>query len=171
MKDARVPSLSLAVIHDSKIVYSKGLGVRNIDTGEPVNEETIFEAGSLSKPVFAYAVLKLVGQGIINLDEPLHKYLPYKDIEQDSRYKLITARMVLSHTTGFVNLRWINPEKKLDLKFAPGERFWYSDHPEMSPGRRLRQRRINAAHRRGAAQCPEPSGRRTPGRGDGSRCR
>ena len=126
MKDGNVPGLSLAIINGSKIVYSSGFGVRNKATGEPVTEETAFEAGSLSKPVFAYAVLKLSEGGLLKLDEPLYKYLPYQEIEQDERYKLITARMVLSHSSGFVNLRWLNPDKKVDIKFTPGERFGYS---------------------------------------------
>ncbi len=126
MRAAGVPGLSLAIINDSRIVYSRGFGLRNTETNAPVTEETVFEAGSLSKHVFTYVVLRLAEQGRINLDQPLHRYLPWADIEQDERYRLITARMVLSHTSGFVNLRWLNPNQRVDIKFTPGERFGYS---------------------------------------------
>jgi CubicO group peptidase (beta-lactamase class C family) len=68
-----------------------------------VNDQTLFEAASVSKPIFAYFVMRMVEKGLLNLDTPLYKYLPYPDIEHDDRYKLITARMVLNHTTGFPN--------------------------------------------------------------------
>ncbi|MDQ3289686.1 MAG: serine hydrolase, partial [Bacteroidota bacterium] len=74
-------------------------------------------------PVFAYACLQLVDQGLLNLDKPLYTYLPYPDIERDERYKKITARMVLSHTSGFPN--WRNNDS-LRINFEPGQKFSYS---------------------------------------------
>lgn len=121
-----IPGLSIAVINDSKVIYNQTFGVINNSTLEKVGNKTLFEAASMSKSVFAYFVMKMVEKGLLNLDTPLYHYLPYPDIEDDERYKLITARMVLSHTSGFPNWRFQNPDKKLDIKFEPGTRFSYS---------------------------------------------
>ncbi len=121
-----IPGVSLALIKDGKLVYHKTYGVRNTMTGEKVDENTLFEAASITKPVFAFAVERLAERGLINLDKPLYEYLPYKDIESDERYKLITARHVLTHRTGFPNWRWMNPDGKLNIKFTPGTAFNYS---------------------------------------------
>lgn len=121
-----IPGVSLALIKDGKLVYHKTYGVTNTMTGDKVNDNTLFEAASVTKPVFAFAVERLAERGVINLDKPLYEYLPYKDIEYDERYKLMTARHVLTHRTGFPNWRWMNKDGKLDLKFAPGTAFNYS---------------------------------------------
>lgn len=121
-----IPGVSLALIKDGKLVYHKTYGVRNTMTGEKVDENTLFEAASITKPVFAFAVERLAERGTINLDKPLYEYLPYKDIESDERYKLITARHVLTHRTGFPNWRWQNEDRKLNIKFTPGTAFGYS---------------------------------------------
>jgi CubicO group peptidase (beta-lactamase class C family) len=118
----KIPGMSLAVIKDDKIVYRCGYGVKNIATKEPVTDDTVFEAASMTKPVFAYAVLRLVDQGVLKLDTPLYTYFPYEDISHDDRYKLITARMVLTHRTGFPNWR----TGKLEIKFTPGTQVSYS---------------------------------------------
>jgi CubicO group peptidase (beta-lactamase class C family) len=118
-----VPGLSVALIRDSKIAWSRGFGIKSVETKEPVDDGTMFEAASLSKPVFAYAVLKMVEKGQLDLDAPLSKYLPAY-IENDERLNLITARRVLSHTTGFPN--WRPMGKPLIIHFTPGERFSYS---------------------------------------------
>jgi CubicO group peptidase (beta-lactamase class C family) len=118
-----VPGLSIALIKDSKTIWARGFGYKNAETKEPVDDNTMFEAGSLSKPVFAYAVLKMVEKGQLDLDAPLSKYLPAY-IENDERLSLITARRVLSHTTGFPN--WRPMGKPLLIHFTPGEKFSYS---------------------------------------------
>lgn len=122
----KIPGVSLALIKDGKLVYHKTYGVSNAATGEKVNDNTLFEAASITKPVFAYAVERLAERGVIDLDKPLYEYLPYKDIEYDERYKLITGRHVLTHRTGFPNWRWQNADQKLDIKFTPGTSFGYS---------------------------------------------
>ncbi|ASZ12471.1 serine hydrolase [Chitinophaga pendula] len=121
-----IPGVSLALIKDGKLVYHKTYGVSNTMTGDKVNDNTLFEAASITKPVFAFAVERLAERGVINLDRPLYEYLPYKDIEYDERYKLMTARHVLTHRTGFPNWRWMNDDGKLNLKFTPGTAFNYS---------------------------------------------
>lgn len=127
MKEANVPGLSLALIRDGKLVFTQGFGVKNSQTKEAVTNDTIFEAASLSKPVVAYAVLKLVDAGKIDLDVPLNKYLPGNyDAGDDARINQITARHVLSHTSGFPNWRQPRGAKLLPIFFTPGERFSYS---------------------------------------------
>jgi CubicO group peptidase (beta-lactamase class C family) len=124
LQESMVPGLSLALIRDGKTYWVHGFGVRDLKTGKPVTEETIFEAASLSKPVFAYGVLKLVEQGKLDLDAPLTKYLPKPYVEGDPRLERITARCVLSHRTGFPN--WRGEGNPLTIHFTPGERFSYS---------------------------------------------
>ena len=123
MKDGDVPGLSLAVVQNGQVVYRRAFGVRDESTGAPVDDDTIFEAASLSKPVFAHAVLKLADAGQLDLDAPLAMYLP-GDYVEDPRLRAITARRVLSHTTGFPN--WRPDGQPLKIHFDPGERFSYS---------------------------------------------
>lgn len=122
----QIPGVSLALIKDGRMVYHKTYGVKNTFTREKVDDNTLFEAASITKPVFAFAVQRLAERGIIDLDKPLYQYLPYPDIESDERYKLITAKHVLTHRTGFPNWRFMNPDNKLDLKFTPGTAYGYS---------------------------------------------
>lgn len=117
-----IPGVSLAIIEDGKMSYHNTYGVQNTYSQEPVSSETIFEAASITKPVFAFAVMRLAEKGIIDLDKPLHKYLSFDDIAYDERYKKITARMVLSHKTGLPNWR----SGKIELLFEPGTEFGYS---------------------------------------------
>ncbi len=125
LEEGLVPGLSIALIQKGELVWHKGYGVKNAQTKEPVVANTTFEAASLSKPVFAYAVLKLVDEGKLDLDTPLTKYLPGNyDVGDDTRINQITARHVLSHRPGFPN--WRRPNNPLTIHFTPGERFSYS---------------------------------------------
>lgn len=127
-----VPGLSFALINDGQIVYEFSSGVRNTDTSVPINEKTLFDAASMSKTVFSAFALKMVDEGLITLDTPLYKYMPYPDIANDERYKKITTRMALSHTTGFPNWRFLNdkghyvPDNPLTIAFEPGTQYQYS---------------------------------------------
>jgi CubicO group peptidase (beta-lactamase class C family) len=122
MAESRVPGLSIALIEHGKIAWERGLGVKNTASGEKVNSNTVFEAASLSKRVFAYAVLKLVDRRLIDLDVPLFQYFPgYID---DPRIRTVTARQVLTHTSGLPN--WRPNGKPLAFAFDPGTRFSYS---------------------------------------------
>jgi CubicO group peptidase (beta-lactamase class C family) len=124
MKEADVPGLAIALVRGGELVWHHGFGVKNSKTKESVDDTTVFEAASLSKPVFAYAVLKLVDEGKFDLDKPLNQYLPGNyDVGDDARLGKLTARHVLSHTTGFPNWRG---NDKLKIHFTPGERFSYS---------------------------------------------
>jgi len=139
MEEATVPGLSITLIREGSIVWSQAFGVRNNVTQEPVSLDTLFEAASLSKPLFAYATLKLVEQGVLDLDTSLAEYLPdcrisipipttgsspQQFVLDKPQLELVTARHVLSHTTGFPN--WPSNERPLKTHFVPGERFSYS---------------------------------------------
>src|SRR5215472_12387355 len=123
MNEGDVAGLSIAVLRDGKIASVRTYGVRNMVTRTLVTEHTVFEAASLSKPVFSYALLQLVDAGKLSLDEPLGKYLP-NYVPNDDRAAAITARQVLSHTTGFPN--WRGDEHPMKTYFPPGQRFSYS---------------------------------------------
>jgi CubicO group peptidase (beta-lactamase class C family) len=134
MNAARVTGLGIAILNDSKIAYVKSFGFRNQEEQKPLTEQTVMYGASFTKAVFAYFVMQLVEEGVINLDKPIYQYLEkplpeyekYKDLASDERYRLITARMLLSHTCGFPNFRWLNADEKLDIKFTPGTRYAYS---------------------------------------------
>lgn len=123
MEAANIPGLQIAYIHQGKLEYLHAFGIKDADTGENLDDYTIFEAASLSKPVFAFLVLNLVEDSLLELDKPLFKYLPYPDAAADERYKKITARMVLTHTSGLPNWR---RGKELTINFEPGTQFGYS---------------------------------------------
>ena len=125
MDSLHIVGLSIALIDDAQVVYNGVFGMKDKEKAEKVNENTLFEAASMTKPVFAYAVHKLVQKGLLSLDTPLYKYYPYEDIAQDDRYKLITARMVLSHTSGFPNWRHVK-FRELTIDSEPGSKFEYS---------------------------------------------
>jgi CubicO group peptidase (beta-lactamase class C family) len=127
MKKADIPGMSIALIKKGKLIWNGVYGVVNADSRKPVTSETVFEAASLSKPVFAYGVLKLVDEGRLSLDTPLNRYLGNNyDVVDDPRINLITARHVLSHTSGFPNWRDNDGSKTLLIHFAPGSKFSYS---------------------------------------------
>ena len=126
MDSLGVVGLSLAIINNAELVYTHSFGLANIDSSKKVDNSTLFEAASLSKPFFTFYTMELIDEGVLALDTPLYKYLPYPDIANDERYKKITARMVLSHTTGFPNWRFFYPENKLFIQFEPGTDFFYS---------------------------------------------
>ena len=114
-----IPGISLGLIKDGKLFYHKTYGFKNSSTKEPVDEQTLFEAASITKPVFAYVVMRLVEKGEIDLDKPLAEYLPFEDLEEYPEYKKMTGRHVLTHRTGLPN--WGR-----EMKFIPGEKFGYS---------------------------------------------
>lgn len=141
MKAANVHGLAVAVFNHNEPVYKKTFGYKNAVTKEPITNETNFYGASLSKPVFAVMVMRLVEKGILDLDKPLQEYLPkpifeykrknkwhdnYEDLKGDPTYLKITARMCLDHTSGFPNWRWDEPDQKLRVKTTPGSRYSYS---------------------------------------------
>jgi CubicO group peptidase (beta-lactamase class C family) len=133
-----VPGAAMAIIRDGEIVYSKAWGVKRAGEASQIDEQTLFEAASLTKPVFAYGVFKLVRDKKIDLDKPLSEYLQEPYIKVDERIHKITARMVLSHTSGLPNWRpeflietdtgidYSKSPGPLKIKFDPGTWFGYS---------------------------------------------
>ncbi|MEN7343920.1 MAG: serine hydrolase [Pseudomonadota bacterium] len=121
-----VPGVSMALVKDGEMVLHRTYGVQNAYTGEPVEADTLFEAASITKTIFAFTVNRLAERGEIDLDRPLFEYLEFEDIAHDERYKKITARHVLSHQTGFPNWRYQNDDGRLDIKFYPGIQYGYS---------------------------------------------
>jgi CubicO group peptidase (beta-lactamase class C family) len=82
MDSAAIPALSIAVIKKGKLIWAKTLGVRNRETKQPADKNSIFEAASLGKPVIAFAVLKLCDSNKMELDTPLVRYIPLKILEK-----------------------------------------------------------------------------------------
>jgi CubicO group peptidase (beta-lactamase class C family) len=131
---AGLTGLAVAILNDSRVVYTGAFGWKNKDDSTTLHDTTVFAGASLSKPVFAYLVSVLADQGILDLDRPLSQYLTkplpdytgYEDLASDRRHEAITARMALSHTTGLPNLRSLAPGGRLYLASAPGSRFSYS---------------------------------------------
>jgi CubicO group peptidase (beta-lactamase class C family) len=126
MQEADIPGLSIALLRNGNIAWAHSFGTVNPSTNQPVTDHTRFSAASLSKTVFAYAVLKLVEQGKLDLDTPLSHYWSERIVDpaNDPRLDKITARLVLSHRTGFPN--WRPDGGQLKIFFNPGERFSYS---------------------------------------------
>jgi CubicO group peptidase (beta-lactamase class C family) len=135
--------MAIAVIDHGKPGYVRAFGVRDAK-GDPLNTDTIMYGASLTKTVFAYTVMQLVDQGKLALDTPIKndldkplpeygpdpvfpdKYGPYKDLAGDPRWEKISPRMCLTHSTGFSNFWFIEPDQKLHIHFEPGTHFSYS---------------------------------------------
>jgi CubicO group peptidase (beta-lactamase class C family) len=137
--------LAIALVDHGSVGYVQAYGIRNAKR-EPLTPDTVMYGASLTKMVFGYHVMQLVDQGKINLDTPikddlekpltdygphsdetfLGKYGPYADLAGDPRWQTITPRMSLTHSTGFANFWFIEPDQKLRIHFDPGTRFSYS---------------------------------------------
>ena len=143
MTDTGSKGLAIAVIEDGKVAYVHAYGIRNAKR-EPLQTDTIMYGASLTKTVMAYATLQLVDAAKIALDTPIaddleqplpnygpdpvfpDKYGPYKDLAGDERWRKITPRMVLTHSTGFANFAFVEPDRKLRIHYDPGTRYAYS---------------------------------------------
>ena len=137
---ANVSGVAIAVFNNDKPVYVKTIGLADVQKKISLSPDAEMYGASFSKMVFAYIVMQMVQDKIIYLDKPLFEYLPkpltdyqfnskykgYQDLKGDDRYKKITARMCLTHTTGFPNWRWFETDQKLKIKFDPGTRYNYS---------------------------------------------
>lgn len=130
LKKENVPGMQLVYQRGHKRkVYS--LGLRQAGTTQAVTATTIFQAASLGKVVLAYTTLRLLDRGVLDLDKPLLAYYPYPRLLHEPRAAEITARMVLSHTTGLPN--WAEkptaaswPTSALPLRYAPNSCWSYS---------------------------------------------
>lgn len=143
---AQVTGLAISIINENEPVFQKAFGYANFETKERLQTDHVFYGASFSKAVFGYLVAQLVVEGVIDLDKPLQEYLDkpipdypfekdwrgYKNLKNDPRYEKLTARMCLSHTTGFPNWRWMTKDfdfyeiGRIRFLIDPGERFSYS---------------------------------------------
>ncbi len=126
MQALRVPAIGVAVVERGEVVWARNLGVTNAETRAPVADDTLFEDASLSKPVFAYLVLQLADQGVIDLDAPLVSYRRMDYLADHPWVDLVTARDVLRHSTGMPNWRKEPAHEKLVPAVKPGTRIDYS---------------------------------------------
>lgn len=140
MHEARIPGLALAIVADGKVAHIRAYGQRDREQSLPLTTDTVMYGASLTKALFGYLVLQLVEEGRVDLDrsiadylkKPLPEYEKYKDLAGDERWRQLTPRMLLSHTSGFANFRFFAPDGRFDehgkLKFYfdPGTRYAYS---------------------------------------------
>jgi CubicO group peptidase (beta-lactamase class C family) len=141
MDTANVQGLGLAILNNKKTVFIKSYGYKNKPKNELLDTASIMYGASFSKAVFGYLTMKLVQEKVLDLDKPLYQYLNkpvadyeyFSDLKTDDRWKLITARMCLSHTTGLPNLRWFHPTTGVEdslgvmkIYFEPGTKYAYS---------------------------------------------
>jgi CubicO group peptidase (beta-lactamase class C family) len=131
--------LAVAVIEDGKVVFVRAYGLRNAK-GDPLEDATVMYGASITKSVFAYTVMQLIDEGKIDLDKPIAAMLPrplpeygnldaygnWGDLAADERWRKITPRMILTHSTGFANFSYLEPDGKLRFHFDPGARYAYS---------------------------------------------
>lgn len=120
--DADVPGISVAGIEGGQVAWIGAYGVTDANSGAAVTNETVFEAASLSKPVVGYIASRLAARGELDLDAPLWESGGYERLEHDPRAQNVTARMVLSHTSGLPN--WGGTP--LEMNFDPGTSWNYS---------------------------------------------
>jgi len=143
MSHTHARGMAVAIVDHGKVGYVQAYGIRNAQ-GDPLAADTVMYGASLTKTVFAYTVMQLVDQGKLKLDTPIKddldkplptygpdpvfpdKYGPYKDLADDPRWERITPRMCLTHSTGFSNFWFTEPDQKLHIHFEPGTHFSYS---------------------------------------------
>ena len=128
MRELKVPGVSIAIIQRGRVAWSQGFGVSDVRSNSPVTTDTVFEACSMSKPVLSLIAMQLVQEGQLDLDHPLVDYLGRDYLPDQPEHRRITARMALTHRTGFTNWRAGYDEMggPLPLQFPPGSEYTYS---------------------------------------------
>jgi CubicO group peptidase (beta-lactamase class C family) len=135
MAREQVVGLAVAVIDRGEITHVRAYGLRNRENNLPLESDTIMYGASLTKAAFAYMIMQLVDEGRIDLDRSIADYLPrplpeyedYADLAGDERWRLLTPRILLTHRSGFANMRWLDDDQRLRFHFAPGEHYAYSN--------------------------------------------
>ncbi len=139
METTGAEGLALAWVEDGAVVYAGAFGKRNAK-GDPLTADTIMYGASLTKAAFAYTVMQLVDEGRLDLDASIATYLPkplpdypteqkyssWVDLKGDERWRKITPRILLTHSAGFHNFGFMEPDGKLKIHFDPGSRYSYS---------------------------------------------
>lgn len=138
MKREDVQGMALAVIQDGKVAHVAAYGQRNVERNLPLTTNTIMYGASLTKTAFAYMVSQLVDEGRLDLDASVAELLPrplpeyddgdddYSDLAGDERWRSLTPRILLTHTSGFANFRWLETDQRLRFHYDPGSRYGYS---------------------------------------------
>lgn len=129
-----VEGLALALIDDGRVAHVAAYGRRSRERDLPLTTSTIMYGASLTKTAFAYMMMQLVDEGHLDLDKPVAELLPkplpeyddYRDLAGDGRWRALTPRILLTHTSGFANFRWLEPDRRLRLHVDPGTRYGYS---------------------------------------------
>lgn len=119
-----VQTAGVGVIRNGELVWTGYYGEQS--TGVPASRETLFNVASISKVITTEAVLRLVDEGRLSLDEPMAEHWVDPDLADDPRHELLTPRMVLTHTTGFPNWRFLLDDRKLKFLHDPGSSYGYS---------------------------------------------
>lgn len=135
MARERVVGMAVAVIDHDEIVHVKAYGLRNREDAQPLQTDTIMYGASVTKAAFAYMVMQLVDEGRLDLDRSIADYLPrplpeyedYADLADDNRWRQLTPRILLTHRSGFANMRSLEDDQRLRFHFTPGERYAYSN--------------------------------------------
>ena len=133
MQREHVQGLALAVIDNGALVHVAAYGIRNA-ARDPLTTQTVMYGASLTKTAFAYLVMQLVDEGRLNLDasiahllpRPLPEYDDYHELAGDARWRALTPRILLTHTSGFANFRGLEDDGKLRFHYDPGTRYGYS---------------------------------------------
>jgi len=106
MKDQKIPGLSIAIVRNGAVIKASGYGLANLEVNAPVKAETIFAAGSITKQFVASAIMLLVEQGKLALDDSIARYFP----EAPVSWKSVTIRHLLTHTSGAPDVGGNTPE-------------------------------------------------------------
>lgn len=131
--------LAIAVVDKGRVAAVRTYGARNA-AGALLQPDTIMYGASITKTVFAWTVMQLADEGLIDLDRPIGEYLAkplpeygslddygnWGDLAGDERWRRLTARILLTHSGGFANFSFIEPDGKLKFHFDPGSRYAYS---------------------------------------------
>ena len=139
MAHAKVEGLALAFIDDGKVAYTASWGVRNA-ARQPLTPDTVMYGASLTKMLFAHTVMQFVEEGTLSLDQPIARYLskplpeyadeagygPWNHLAGDERWRKLTPRILLTHSSGFANFAFLEPDGKLRFHSDPGARYAYS---------------------------------------------
>lgn len=131
--------LAVAVVRNGQVADVTARGLRNA-AGAPLTPDTVMYGASLTKAAFAWTVMQLVEEGRLDLDATIDRYLPqplpsypddpkygpWKDLQGDERWRRLTPRILLTHSAGFSNFAFLEPDGKLRFHFEPGSRYAYS---------------------------------------------
>jgi CubicO group peptidase (beta-lactamase class C family) len=135
MAREQVVGMAVAIVDRGEITHTGAYGLRNRENALPLQTDTIMYGASVTKAAFAYMVMQLVDEGRLDLDRSIADYLPrplpeledYTDLAGDERWRLLTPRILLTHRSGFANMRWLDEDQKLRFHFTPGEHYAYSN--------------------------------------------